>query len=144
MKILRCIAGLLCVCSLLILPSCNNSSPTPVLGNWKKTAPYKGVPQSGTVSFVIGTKAYVGLGHDGINYHKTFFAWDEAQQFWESVADFPGQAREQAVAFSINGKGYVGTGYNRDDNVSLKDFWEYDPTLNQWTQLLSTVFSHHS
>lgn len=135
MKILRCFAGLLFICSFLIFPSCNKSTVTAVLGDWRKSAPFKGTPRAGSVSFVIGNKAYVGLGHDGEAYHNDFFAWDEDQQFWEDVADFPGQSREQAIAFSIGGKGYLGTGYNRDDNVYFKDFWEYDPGSNQWTQL---------
>jgi hypothetical protein len=38
-----------------------------------------------------------------------------------------------AVGFSINGKGYVGTG--EFGYTSLKDLWEYDPVIDQWTQL---------
>ena len=43
-----------------------------------------------------------------------------------------GAARAVAVGFSIGNKGYIGTG----DIMSktLKDFWEYDPALNTWTQ----------
>src|SRR5207249_1321311 len=35
--------------------------------------------------------------------------------------------------FSISSNGYIGTGV--DFNVNLyKDFWEYDPSANTWTQ----------
>jgi gliding motility-associated-like protein len=44
-------------------------------------------------------------------------------------------ARYQGVAFSINNKGYVGTGNSDPNGVTLlKDFWEYDPVTDQWTQ----------
>jgi N-acetylneuraminic acid mutarotase len=35
---------------------------------------------------------------------------------------------------SINNKGYVGTGY---DSKYLKDFWQYDPDTDTWTQKTS-------
>ncbi len=40
--------------------------------------------------------------------------------------------RMKAVGFSIGSKGYIGTGCRYD--VALKDFWEYDPISNTWTQ----------
>ena len=144
MKILRSIAGLLCVCGLLVFPSCNKSSPTAVLGDWTKQTPFFGIPRAGAVSFTIGTKAYVGLGFNGNvvspnpDYPKDFWVYDVQNNIWDSVAPFPGLGREQAVAFSLNGKGYVGTGFNRDSLVYLRDFWEFDPTANtygQWTRL---------
>lgn len=41
-------------------------------------------------------------------------------------------ARNFPVAFSVNGKGYLGTGLS--GTVAYNDFWEYDPSLNTWTQ----------
>ena len=38
------------------------------------------------------------------------------------------------MAFSIDDKGYVGTGFDGND---LKDFWEYDPLSDVWTQKVS-------
>ena len=46
-------------------------------------------------------------------------------------ADFGGTARINAVGLSIGSKGYIGTGY---DIGNKRDFWEYDPALNTWTQ----------
>jgi len=51
---------------------------------------------------------------------------------WTQKADFPGGARIGAVGFSIGGKGYIGAGGGF--GVDYKDFWEYDPVLNIWTQ----------
>jgi hypothetical protein len=56
-----------------------------------------------------------------------------AQDTWTQKADFGGTARSGAAGFSIGSKGYIGTGY--DSNISdQKDFWEYDPATNAWTQ----------
>ena len=41
----------------------------------------------------------------------------------------------QAVGFSIGGKGYIGTGAIWSPTwIYYKDFWEYDPVANTWTQ----------
>jgi N-acetylneuraminic acid mutarotase len=58
---------------------------------------------------------------------------------WEPVANFPGQ-KIGAVSFTIFEKSaYVGTGFNRDPISSVltrsRDFWNYDPTNNVWTQI---------
>src|SRR5439155_25480349 len=39
--------------------------------------------------------------------------------------------RYGAVGFSIGNKGYIGIGYHIGVE---KDFWEYDPVTNAWTQ----------
>ena len=47
---------------------------------------------------------------------------------WEKMSDVGGK-RDDGFNFAANGKGYVGAG-----SLSQKDFWEYDPTSNVWTQ----------
>ncbi len=138
MKIIRCIAGLIGIFSLLTFPSCHKSDPAVILGNWVTSTDFAGSPRSGAYCFVIGAKAYVGLGYGGPNniYLPDSYVFDSGNTTWIKIADFPGTLREQSVAFSVNGKGYVGTGYNRElATVQLKDFWEYDPASNQWKQL---------
>ncbi|HMI64827.1 MAG TPA: hypothetical protein VK517_02255, partial [Cyclobacteriaceae bacterium] len=65
MKIIRCIAGLVCLGSLFMFPSCNKSTVPVPLGNWVHTADYQGVPSSGAFCFTIGDISYVGLGYYG-------------------------------------------------------------------------------
>jgi N-acetylneuraminic acid mutarotase len=48
---------------------------------------------------------------------------------WTPKANFPGVVRYGAVAFAIGSKGYLGFGY---DGVFLKDFYEYDPSIDSW------------
>lgn len=59
-----------------------------------------------------------------------------AQGTWTQKADFAGAARFYAVGFSIGSKGYIGTGYTEIyyNYGYVRDFWEYDPATNVWTQ----------
>lgn len=51
---------------------------------------------------------------------------------WTQKNDLDGIARYGAVGFSIGNKGYIGTGWN--SVTRYKDFWEYDPATDAWTQ----------
>ncbi len=118
----------------LFLVGCNNNSDDP-LGNWVKENDFEGLARSSAVSFVIGDKAYVGLGYnseDDNEYLTDFWSFSPASGQWTKLAPFPGKGRTDAVAFSVNGKGYVGTGF--DGDYYLKDIWEYNPSTNTWTQ----------
>lgn len=122
------------VLGLFLLAACTSSDEDP-LGNWVVKSDFEGLPRGSAVSFVIGDKAYVGLGYnddDDNEYLKDFWVYNPSTDRWDRLADFPGAGRTAAVAFSINGKGYIGTGY--DGNKKLNDFWEYDPDKNTWTQ----------
>ena len=124
------------VLGLFLLVGCNSSDDDP-LGNWVKKSDFEGHPRGNSVSFVIGDKAYVGLGYnddDDTNngYLKDFWEYNSSTDKWNAIASFPGNGRISSVGFSISGKGYVATGYDGDNK--LKDVWEYDPATNAWTQ----------
>jgi N-acetylneuraminic acid mutarotase len=51
---------------------------------------------------------------------------------WVNKFDFDGKPRRNGVAFVIGNKAYFGTGYNYEDDVYLRDFWEYDAENNTW------------
>jgi N-acetylneuraminic acid mutarotase len=105
-------------------------------GNWVRSTPFKGSRRSGAVVFTIDNKAYVGLGYNGDTYFTDLYEYDISLGFWKTKASFTGVPRERAVAFSLNGKAYIGLGYNRDeDKEELRDFWEYDPAADTWTQM---------
>src|SRR5262249_18702426 len=77
-------------------------------------------------------------------YHKHFFiflllctspALLVAQGAWMQRADLGNSSiRAQAVAFTIGTKAYLGTGYEASISNYVKDFWEYDPVNDTWTQ----------
>ncbi|UXP33814.1 galactose oxidase [Reichenbachiella agarivorans] len=120
-----------------LMMSCTTEEDSTVEeGNWIKRSSFDGVGRSGAVSFVIGDKAYIGLGFDGDDYLTDFWTYDPDQNYWQKAAEFPGVARSGAVAFSIGDKGYVTTGYNDDELVEeLGDTWEYNSATDTWTQL---------
>ncbi|MDQ5986809.1 MAG: hypothetical protein CSYNP_02542 [Syntrophus sp. SKADARSKE-3] len=114
----------------------------PAADAWMRKADFGGAARSGAVGFSIGTKGYIGTGTDGSSVKQDFWEYDPATDAWTKKADFPGAARYGAVGFSIGGKGYIGTGANGSCNYGAtgytcpfyKDFWEYDPATDTWTQ----------
>ncbi|MBD3635918.1 MAG: T9SS type A sorting domain-containing protein [Crocinitomicaceae bacterium] len=61
----------------------------------------------------------------------------DAYNVWNKKANMPAVARHRTVAFTVGNKGYLGLGhYNSgpNGNIYLEDIWEYDPSMNTWTQ----------
>ena len=114
----------------------------PIIGSapnaWTQKADFSSTARNGAVAFSIGTKGYIGTGYDGIaptGYTKDFWQYDPGNNTWTQKADFGGTKRSNAMGFSIGSKGYIGTGYDGNPfNQVTKDFWEYDPGTNIWTQ----------
>lgn len=98
---------------------------------------YPGPERSGSVSFVLDNKLYMGLGADAdMQPLKDFYSYDPATGTWTRLADFAGEGKYKAVGFSFGSKGYVGTGM---EIVSGKvrrssDMWTYDPVADAWTK----------
>ena len=61
----------------------------------------------------------------------TYFVGASAQGTWSVKANIT-TARWGAFGFGIGTKGYIGGG--ETNSGYLKDFWEYDPSTNVWTQ----------
>lgn len=107
---------------------------------WTKKANFPGVCRFLTSGFSINGKGYVGLGRNNNNLQETdFWEYDPTTDSWTQKAQFPGIGRDHAVGFSIGNKGYLGTGTTpatttQLSGIYLNDFWEYDPTLDAWTQ----------
>ena len=53
---------------------------------------------------------------------------------FQQIAAMPGIGRASAVAFALDGKGYVTLGRSGNTSDSLKDCWQYDPTLDSWSK----------
>ncbi len=113
----------------------------PINNNWSKKHSFGGSIKTRAVGFSIGNKGYIGTGFGDSGDQKDFWEYDPSSNTWTRKADFGGTARDAAVGFSIGDKGYIGTGiYSTDfhnvgqQNVYEKDFWEYDPINNNWSQ----------
>jgi N-acetylneuraminic acid mutarotase len=103
---------------------------------WVQKAQFLGVGRVAAISFVIGSKAYFGLGQSGssIEPQKDMWEYDPLTNTWTQLSDFPGGGRSGALGFSNNSKGYVGMGISDTSRV-MKDMWQYDPSTDRWTQL---------
>lgn len=109
----------------------------PITNTWSTLTSFGGSPKAYATGFKIGTKIYVGTGiDDNWNDTKDFWEYDTITNGWSQKTDVPGLARYAAVGFSIGTKGYIGTGYQQNSWPFgyLKDFYEYDPATNIWTQ----------
>jgi N-acetylneuraminic acid mutarotase len=66
-------------------------------------------------------------------------------QPWFQKASFGGVGRHRAVGIAIGNKGYIGTGHVNGSGVdiSYKDWWQYDPASDSWTQKADFPINEH-
>lgn len=55
---------------------------------------------------------------------------------WTKKTNFGGTGRHRAVGGSVLGRGYLGMGHvnGAGADISYRDWWEFDPATNSWTQ----------
>jgi N-acetylneuraminic acid mutarotase len=93
--------------------------------------------------FGIDSIAYVGFGHGSVggssaNIYKDFYKYDPSTEEWTQLNTFLGEARVAGTQFDYNGKGYILSGDGDNHSFMAEgEFWEYDPALDEWTQLPS-------
>ncbi len=88
------------------------------------------------LSFVIGSKAYVGTGNGDA---QDFWEYDPVINNWIRKADLPGLGRNVGFAFTIGDKGYIGSGRYETGGFDpvlmfLSDFWQYTPATDSWVK----------
>lgn len=109
--------------------------PNTQLGNWVQAASIGNAPRGYCASFVIGNRAYVGLGYNESTARpgRLVDFWTfSVDSGWTQLPDFPGAPRSNAAAFSLGNYGYVGTGW---DEVNIyQDFYQYDPAAKVWNK----------
>ena len=99
---------------------------------WLAKAAFPGAARNRCVAFLIGSKAYFGLGGGAVSNYADMYEYDPAFNSWSTKASFAGLARSYAVGFSIGTNGYAGLG---STTGAVVDFWKYDSGLNSWTQV---------
>jgi len=115
----------------------------PVTNTWAAKAQFPGLGRTNAFGFSIGNKGYVCGGLDaGLNLFNDVWEYDATTNLWNPKNDFIDnnhRFRYMGVGTSINGFGYAGLGFGIDDFqpvfIEYKDFWKYDPALDQWTQV---------
>lgn len=103
---------------------------------WKQVANFPGDGRSSSSTFSFSDYGFIGLGYDGEEFNRSFYAYDPVYNSWTAVSSMGGIAgggldRNVAAAFTIGTKGYVGTG--QGTAAFLNDFWEYDYLTDIWT-----------
>jgi hypothetical protein len=93
--------------------------------NWEQKADFPGDGRSAVSSFGFSDYGFVGLGYDGEDFRRSFYAYDPLTDSWfqtESLGGAIGEGLERnvAAAFTIGNKGYIGTGQGGDP--FLNDF----------------------
>ncbi|WP_420322699.1 IPT/TIG domain-containing protein [Flagellimonas sp.] len=91
------------------------------------------IGKSSLTGFVIGDKAYLGLGGEGGSVPNAgaldWWEYTPATDTWAQKTSFAGTKRQRPLGVAVNGKGYVGFG--TVSGPSKKDIWEYTPENDQ-------------
>lgn len=102
----------------------------PTQNTWLQLPDFPGGLRYQLLSFVIGQKAYVGLGTDQNIYRKDIWEFNPGNGSWTQKADFAGGERGSASSFVLGERGFICLGV---DGGLKKDLWEYNPYLDTWT-----------
>lgn len=73
------------------------------------------------------------------------FSFFNQAQYWIQKSSFGGVGRHRAVGCATENKGYLGLGHVNGSGVdiSYKDWWEYDPSSDTWSQKASYPVNNH-
>jgi N-acetylneuraminic acid mutarotase len=116
---------------------------TPGTGTWTEISSYEGSKRAGASVFVIDNYMYLlgGTANDGnpVDMQK----YDPGRDAWTKILDlrntdltadddkYDNIPRAYASTFVINGKGYITLGQK---TTALSSTYEYDPSVNIWTE----------
>ena len=97
-----------------------------------------GPPRTAMMAFELNGEGYVVGGADFFEFKRTMYSYDLEQDDWDNEEKIGGDAgmglgRASGVAMSANGKAYVGLGGGSVE--FFKDFWQYDPETESWSQM---------
>lgn len=102
----------------------------PSNNQWIQRASFPGGVRYQMSSFVVGSKAYVGMGTDQNIFKKDVYCYDPGANSWQAIAPFPGYERGAASTFTLEDRGFVCLGNN---GGLLSDLIEYNPESDTWT-----------
>lgn len=102
----------------------------PSNNQWIQRASFPGGVRYQMVSFVVGSKAYVGMGVDQNIFKKDVYCYDPGANLWSPIAPFPAYERGAASTFTLDERGFVCLGNN---GGLLGDLLEYNPKTDVWT-----------
>ncbi len=110
---------------------------------WTQKADFGGGARKGVAAFAIGDKGYFIAGDSTLPFAGAFclkdvWEYNTNTNIWSQKSDLPiAGERAGGLAFAIAGKGYFGLGSNcanLSNYIYVRDFWEYNPANDTWTQ----------
>lgn len=111
----------------------------PVTNSWVQKATFPGLGSRGCSAVVINGKAYVinGSSFDGaaITYYSECWEYDPVNDSWLQRSSFPGAGRIYTLATAANNLLVCGGGNRSNPSVTYNDYYQYDPSSNQWTSI---------
>ncbi|MES2557810.1 MAG: T9SS type A sorting domain-containing protein [Bacteroidota bacterium] len=105
---------------------------------WYPVDSMNGQPKSVTTSFVLYNEGFVVGGLTDVDFTRKMYSYNPLQDDWDDEVSWGGdmgggQNRGSAVSFVAYNKAYVGLGQGNSAGF-YNDFWEYDPSMEVWTQ----------
>lgn len=128
---------------LSIFTACNDAEESPYSKLiFTQVSTEQGIGRASAVSFVVGEKAYIGLGRksSGAPASNDFWEFNSVNNTWTKKGNFPGKARVNAFAEVVNSQAFVGLGFDSDfgayqeGGAQLKDLWSYNSVTDTWVQ----------
>lgn len=102
----------------------------PLIDTWLQLADFPGGQRYQLSSFVVGIKAFVGIGADYNTYLDDIWEYNPGNGAWTRMNDFPGGHRGSASTFTLGERGFICLG---TDGGLKTDLWEYNPYTDLWT-----------
>ena len=103
----------------------------PLSNNWTRKADFGGLPRSMASSFVIDSKAFIGMGV-GTAWYSDIWAYDPATDSWQQSTSLPAPGKSQCNGFAIGNSGYIVGGTDRCGIYST-DSWVYNSITQHWS-----------
>lgn len=107
----------------------------PSINTWTSKAAIPGQARYGASGFNIGTKGYCFAGYWLGTYYGTLVEYDAFTDSWSAKTPLPDTLREYSNVSVIGTKAYIHGGFNNSYTPNtLGDLWEWDQTINVWTE----------
>ncbi|CAN5681288.1 hypothetical protein BH11BAC3_BH11BAC3_34750 [soil metagenome] len=110
----------------------------PTTNTWMQKGDFGGGNRYASAAFSVGNRGYICGGVDlAYVFFNDLWEYDPQTDQWTQKASVGTTGRASSVAFNIADKGYVGMGSvvnGGNTSTALKDFWEYTPATDSWTQ----------
>ncbi len=104
---------------------------------WIPIAPLPSAGRDDGIAFSLNNLGFFVTGTaDGSDYSESnkLFCYNPENNTWTEKAEFPGTKRQYSSVFTIENKAYLIGGYS-EFGTPLNDVWEYNESIDIWTQL---------